>query len=114
MNDQQIIIVEDEDKIAQILVDYLKKDGYKTFVLNDGTYAVEAIRDRDPLFVIPVACLPIVRSLSRNPALYEKTLDSRSTERGNDSDDEYKSEMLKNISQLFCLRKTVGRCQEYY
>ena len=27
MNDRKIIIVEDEDKIAQILVDYLAKDG---------------------------------------------------------------------------------------
>ncbi len=32
MTDQKIIIVEDEDKIAQILVDYLAKEGFKTIV----------------------------------------------------------------------------------
>jgi two-component system response regulator BaeR len=58
MNDQKIIIVEDEDKIAQILVDYLAKDGFKTIVLNDGTNAVETIKVSDPVFVILDLMLP--------------------------------------------------------
>jgi len=58
MNDQKIIIVEDEDKIAQILVDYLAKDGFKTIVLNDGTNAVETIQVSDPVFVILDLMLP--------------------------------------------------------
>ena len=58
MNDQKIIIVEDEDKIAQILVDYLVKDGFKTIVLNDGTHAVETIQVSDPVFVILDLMLP--------------------------------------------------------
>ena len=49
MNDQKIIIVEDEDKIAQILVDYLAKEGFKTIVLNDGSNAVETIKASDPV-----------------------------------------------------------------
>ena len=58
MTDQTIIIVEDEDKIAQILVDYLAKDGFKTQVLNDGTHAVETIRAASPAFVILDLMLP--------------------------------------------------------
>ena len=58
MNDQKIIIVEDEDKIAQILVDYLAKDGFETIVLNDGTNAVETIKASDPVFVILDLMLP--------------------------------------------------------
>lgn len=58
MTDQKIIIVEDEDKIAQILVDYLAKEGFKTIVLNDGSNAVETIRASDPVFVILDLMLP--------------------------------------------------------
>ena len=58
MSSQKIIIVEDEDKIAQILVDYLAKDGFKTIVLNEGTNAVETIKASDPVFVILDLMLP--------------------------------------------------------
>lgn len=58
MNNQKIIIVEDEEKIAQILVDYLARDGFKTIVLNDGTNAVETIKVSDPVFVILDLMLP--------------------------------------------------------
>ena len=58
MSSQKIIIVEDEDKIAQILVDYLAKDGFKTIVLNEGTNAVETIKTSDPVFVILDLMLP--------------------------------------------------------
>jgi len=58
MNEQKIIIVEDEAKIAQILVDYLKKDGFKTIVLHDGSNAVETIKDSNPAFVILDLMLP--------------------------------------------------------
>lgn len=58
MNGQKIIIVEDEDKIARILVDYLAKDGFNAIVLNDGANAVETIRASDPAFVILDLMLP--------------------------------------------------------
>lgn len=58
MSEQTIIIVEDEDKIAQILVDYLAKEGFRTMVLNEGGNAVETIRDRNPAFVILDLMLP--------------------------------------------------------
>ncbi len=58
MSDQTIIIVEDEDKIAQILVDYLAKEGFKTKVVSDGTNAVETIKASEPAFVILDLMLP--------------------------------------------------------
>ncbi len=58
MNKQKIIIVEDEEKIAQILVDYLTKEGFTTSVLNDGSKAVETIKASDPAFVILDLMLP--------------------------------------------------------
>ena len=58
MNKQKIIIVEDEVKIAQILVDYLAKEGFTTKVLNDGSNAVETIKASDPAFVILDLMLP--------------------------------------------------------
>lgn len=58
MKEQTIIIVEDEDKIAQILVDYLAKEGFKAIVLNDGTNAVETIKVSDPVFIILDLMLP--------------------------------------------------------
>lgn len=58
MSEQTIIIVEDEEKIAQILVDYLVKEGFRTTVLNEGTHAVETIRDSNPVFVILDLMLP--------------------------------------------------------
>ncbi len=64
MTDQKIIIVEDEDKIAQILVDYLAKEGFKTIVLNDGSNAVETIRASDPVFVILDLMLPVKDGLT--------------------------------------------------
>lgn len=58
MTEQKIIIVEDEDKIAQILVDYLAKEGFKSIVLNDGSNAVQTIKASDPVFVILDLMLP--------------------------------------------------------
>ncbi len=58
MSDQTIIIVEDEDKIAQILVDYLTKEGFKTKVVSDGSNAVETIKASEPAFVILDLMLP--------------------------------------------------------
>ena len=40
MNNMQILIVEDEKKIAQILVDYLERDGFLTTVIHDGAEAL--------------------------------------------------------------------------
>lgn len=58
MNKSRILIIEDEAKIAQILVDYLKNDGFQTEVLDTGLGAVETIRDSLPDLVLLDLMLP--------------------------------------------------------
>lgn len=58
MNDVEVLIVEDEEKIAQILIDYLKKDGFQASALYEGTDAVEIIKERSPDFLILDLMLP--------------------------------------------------------
>ncbi|MCB1688361.1 MAG: response regulator [Halioglobus sp.] len=58
MNFQDILVVEDEPKIAQLLLDYLEREGFRVTVLNDGVHAVEMIREREPGFVILDLMLP--------------------------------------------------------
>jgi len=54
----EIFVVEDEPKIAQLLADYLQREGYQVTVLNEGTNAVETIRERQPSFLILDLMLP--------------------------------------------------------
>jgi len=54
----RILIVEDEPKIAQLLVDYLREGGYETHVLEEGTRAVEWVREERPDFLILDLMLP--------------------------------------------------------
>ncbi len=58
MSTSKILIVEDEEKIAQILVDYLKNDGFETKVLNTGLDAVETVKIFEPDLVILDLMLP--------------------------------------------------------
>jgi two-component system response regulator BaeR len=58
MSGTEILIVEDEPKIAQILVDYLKREGFGVTVLNEGTHAVEKVRALAPTFLILDLMLP--------------------------------------------------------
>lgn len=54
----KILVVEDEPKIAQLLVDYLQREGYQVSTLGEGTHAVEAVRDSAPDFLILDLMLP--------------------------------------------------------
>ena len=58
MSQQNVIIVEDEEKIAALLADYLKADGFSTQIIGDGSTAVAAIRQASPDFVILDHMLP--------------------------------------------------------
>lgn len=58
MSDNTVFIVEDEEKIAQLLSEYLQHEGFKTQILLEGTYAVETILKADPTFVILDLMLP--------------------------------------------------------
>ncbi len=69
---QEIVIVEDEQKIAELLRDYLVNAGYKVTILNEGTNAVEVIERNQPACVILDVMLPgkdgmqICRELRQN------------------------------------------------
>ncbi|KPZ67822.1 MULTISPECIES: response regulator [Shewanella] len=54
----KVLIVEDEQKIAQVLVDFLELEGFETQVLNDGLHAVETIKNGNIDFVILDLMLP--------------------------------------------------------
>ncbi|WOJ97041.1 response regulator [Congregibacter brevis] len=58
MSAGKILIVEDEPKIAQLLVDYLERDDFTVSVLHEGTDAVETVKSEVPDFVILDLMLP--------------------------------------------------------
>lgn len=55
---KQILIVEDEPKIAQLMVDYLQLEGFATTVLDSGAEAVATVQTLNPNFVILDVMLP--------------------------------------------------------
>lgn len=54
----EILIVEDEVKIAQLLSDYLRDAGYATSILLSGEVAVETIKTQQPACVVLDVMLP--------------------------------------------------------
>jgi two-component system response regulator BaeR len=58
MSKPDILVVEDEPKIAQILVDYLQREGFKVTVLDEGMHAVEKVKSLKPTFLILDLMLP--------------------------------------------------------
>lgn len=53
-----ILVIEDEPKIAQILVEFLQQENFSVKVIDDGLHAVEAIKSAQPRFVILDLMLP--------------------------------------------------------
>ena len=73
-----ILIVEDEDRIAAILRDYLHREGYTTCCISNGLDTVPAIKERKPDLILLDVMLPgrsgldicrEVRQFSRVPIL---------------------------------------------
>jgi two-component system response regulator BaeR len=58
MTKPEVLIVEDEYKIARLLADYLERDGFAVEMQGEGTHAVETIKARRPAFVILDLMLP--------------------------------------------------------
>jgi two-component system response regulator BaeR len=54
----RVLIVEDEPKLAQLLVDYLVREGFECEALGDGSRAIERIRAVDPAVVLLDLMLP--------------------------------------------------------
>jgi len=59
-----VLIVEDEPKIAQVLVDFLEAENYRTQVLYDGLSVIETIEKTQPDMVILDVMLPHVDGLT--------------------------------------------------
>ena len=53
-----ILIVEDEVKLANLLADYLRASGFESFLLSNGTEAVPWIREHKPDLVLLDLMLP--------------------------------------------------------
>ena len=63
MSAQEILVVEDEPKIALLLSDYLSNAGYKVTTLDEGSSAVEVIKLKKPDCVILDVMLPGISGL---------------------------------------------------
>ncbi|MBW8190177.1 response regulator [Neiella marina] len=64
MSQPLVFIVEDEQKIAQVLVDYLEQSNYQTTTFYSGEGVVGAVRDQKPDFIILDVMLPVVDGLT--------------------------------------------------
>ncbi|MEM8985044.1 MAG: response regulator [Pseudomonadota bacterium] len=64
MGAERILVVEDEPKIAALLADYLRNEGFDVTIESDGVAAVEAIRSQAPTLVLLDLMLPHKDGLS--------------------------------------------------
>ena len=60
MNNKKILVVEDEDKISEVIAAYLKKDGYEVHIARDGLQALTQFEQLQPDMVILDLMLPFV------------------------------------------------------
>jgi two-component system response regulator BaeR len=58
MNAECILVVEDEEKIAALLTDYLQQSGYRTHCIARGDEVTSWVRDNDPDLVLLDIMLP--------------------------------------------------------
>jgi len=58
MADQHVLIVEDENKIARLLKDYLEKAGFRTSVLAEGDQVIPKVKKSPPDLVLLDIMLP--------------------------------------------------------
>lgn len=68
---QRVLVVEDEHKIAQLLLDYLRADGFSADSLADGEQALAAIRRDPPDALVLDLMLPGLDGLSLCRAVRE-------------------------------------------
>lgn len=59
-----ILIVDDEIKIAQILEAYLKKEGFKTHILNDGGEVINFVNKNNPELILLDIMLPNIDGIT--------------------------------------------------
>jgi len=64
MSSKHILIVDDEEKIAALVSDYLKNDGYETFILHRGDQVIPSIRKNPPDLVVLDIMMPGMDGIS--------------------------------------------------
>jgi two-component system response regulator BaeR len=78
LQDRRVLVVEDDAKIAQLLLDYLRSEGFEAEAVGDGQQALALIRHRVPAAIVLDLMLPgldglgvcrAVRSFSDVPIL---------------------------------------------
>jgi len=55
---ETILIVEDEEKLAGVMADYLRQAGFETICLGDGALATQWVRDHKPDLILLDLMLP--------------------------------------------------------
>lgn len=58
MSEEKILIVDDEPEIVELIRLYLEKEGYEVISTNNGTHALELMREHRPDLVILDILLP--------------------------------------------------------
>ena len=58
MSDEQILIVEDEIKIAEVLKDYLDRSGFRTSIMSRGDQVVDKVKAASPALILLDLMLP--------------------------------------------------------
>lgn len=58
MSAAEILIVEDEPKLAQLLADYLQQAGYTTHCIDDGNAVIERVKSHPPAAMLLDIMLP--------------------------------------------------------
>jgi len=58
MNPSRILVVEDEEHLAEVLADNLELEGWKTEIVHDGEAALAAVRRAEPDLVLLDVMLP--------------------------------------------------------
>jgi DNA-binding response OmpR family regulator len=73
MNPRRILVVEDDNKVAELLRLYLEKDGYQVAIASDGLYALKLAEERNPDIILLDLNLPKLDGIEVCRALRRKS-----------------------------------------
>ncbi len=64
MNTKTVLVVEDEERVAELLREYLERDGFSVHCLYSGAIAVEWVKENTPDLVLLDQMLPVKDGMS--------------------------------------------------